>query len=105
MSRRHRRAGGNRCRDCHRPIALLGSPFTDSWRAFEPTPVNGRTYQGGNAYPSEGKRTYRFRDLVEELMVRRECSRSDAEDEAYAMPWFVLHDCPNPNDTERSDHP
>lgn len=102
MTRRHRRASGNRCRSCSRPIVLLGSPFTNGWRAFEPTPVNGRTHQGPEAFPSEGKRTYRFRDLVEELMVRRHCSTAAAEAEAYDVAWFVLHRCPNDPTTTTS---
>lgn len=74
---------------------LLGSPFTGQWRAFDPTPVNGRTHQAPDAFPSEGMRTYRYQVLVEELLLRRGCSRGEAEDEAYDMPWYVLHRCPN----------
>lgn len=98
----HRRSQGTRCRSCGRPIVLLGSPFTSSWRAFEPTPVNGRTHIGPDAFPTEGKRTWKLRDLIEDLMVRRQCSRAEAEDEAYAFPWHVLHRCPNDINTTTS---
>lgn len=94
MTRRRRRRGPPRCNSCGRRIVFLLAPTSGSWRTFEPEPVDGRTWAGGEAYPTEGSRTYRYRDLVEELLVRRQCSRGEAEDEAYAMPWHVVHHCP-----------
>lgn len=93
MTRRRRHQGPPRCNTCDRRIQFLLSP-AGGWRTFDPEAVDGRTHTGGEAYPTEGARTYRYRDLVEELLVRRQGSRADAEEEAYAMPWHVVHHCP-----------
>lgn len=90
-TRRHRPA---RCPDCHQPTVWLASPWSGRWRRFDPTPLNGRAHNGPTAYPVEGRRAWRVRDLVEELMIRRDCSRAEAEDEAYDMPFHVPHVCP-----------
>jgi hypothetical protein len=84
-----------RCRDCRAPIAWYLSPFTGKVRKFDARPVDGRTHTGAPAYPVEGRRAWKFTVLVDDLQVRRECSRDDAEAEAYDMPWHVAHDCPN----------
>jgi hypothetical protein len=99
------RRGGLRCQTCSRPIELLAHPYTGRWCPFDPSPVNGRTYQGVNAYPRENKRTYLLEDLIFELMARHsDYTRADAEKEAYDMPWHVLHRCPNGPPAAHPDH-
>lgn len=94
------------CKSCKGKVVFLASPFHPAkWRTFEPAPVNGRTYPGVDAYPAEERRTYRFPDLVEALMMRRHCSRAEAEAEAYDVPWWVLHRCPNNDTTDPSGAP
>lgn len=63
------------------------------WRTFEPRPVDQRTMHG-TAFPVCDRRAWRFRELVEDLMVRRECSQADAEGEARDVPWYQPHTCP-----------
>lgn len=89
-----RRKGPARCHTCQRPIKWLKSPYSHSWRTFEPDAVNPHTHTGAAAFPVEGVRAWVLREFVEELMVRREQPRAEAEDEAYAYPWHVLHICP-----------
>jgi hypothetical protein len=91
MTRRNH--GPPRCQDCHRPFKWLKSPTSSAWRKFDPGTVNPRTHTGTPAYPREGLATYTFNALVEELMGRRECSRAEAQDEAYAFPWHPVHVC------------
>lgn len=97
MARQRRRSGGgsgsSRCNDCGAPIKWLKSPFSSKWRPFEPSPVgpNDDTV----AYPVEALRAWKFDELVEELMVRRDCSRAEAQEEAHAFAWYALHHCPN----------
>ena len=95
MSRRRRRPKGPpRCKDCGRPVAWFRWAHTGHWRTFEPAPVRVAG-QHAAAYPVEGgARAWLHRDLVEDLMVRRRCSESDAEAEARDMPWHALHFCP-----------
>lgn len=100
MTRRQRRRHGRpTCGNCGRPVVWLrramAAPGSSAWRTFDPKPVDGRTHHGPPACPVEnGRLAWRFRELVEELMVRRECSQADAEDEARDMPWYVPHRCP-----------
>jgi hypothetical protein len=68
--------------------------YAGKWRKFEPRPVNGRIHVGAPAYPVEANRAWRFHALVEELMGRREIPETEAADEAYDMPWHVMHACP-----------
>lgn len=94
VTRRRGSRGPKRCMTCKRPIILLLSPFVaGKWRTFDPEPVNGRLHTGGRAYPTEGSRTYRYADFVIELLARHQYSRAEAEDEAYDVPWHVLHLC------------
>lgn len=97
MGRQRTRTRGHhqtsRCPTCSRSVKWLKSPFSSSWRCFEPTPVSPNA--GAVAYPVEALRAWKFDELVEELMARRNQSRTDAQDEAYAFPWYALHHCPN----------
>ena len=99
---KRRRARGRlpRCGTCQQPFRWLA--WGRSWRKFEPHPVDGRPHDGPPAYPVETKRAWRIRELVEDLMVRRQVGHDEAEDEVYAMPWFVPHVCPP---TADRDHP
>lgn len=93
MARRRRPKGPPRCLDCGRPFKWIKSPH--GWRRFEPRPVDGRTHVGAAAVPVEGG-TYAwpsFRELVEDLMVRRQQGTAAAQAEAYDMPWYVPHTC------------
>lgn len=93
-----KRRGTPRCNSCNRPIVFFRAPSTGNWRPFDPTPVDGRTYQGqhGPAYPIESGRAWRLRDLVEELMIRHQQGEAVALDEAYAFTWHVAHTCTTP---------
>ncbi|GAB3988787.1 hypothetical protein [Nocardioides marmoraquaticus] len=92
--RRRRGSGPIRCDDCHRPVDMLSDPHAPHrTRPFEQRQVDGRTHIGVAAYPVEGRRAWLLRDLVEDLMIRRRCSRQEAEQEAYAMPWQPVHQC------------
>lgn len=93
-----RRHGPPKCRRCDRGVKWIfhrGRP----WK-FEPRPVDPRTHTGPPAYPVEAGHAWGFPALVEELMGRRECSRTEAEDEAHDMTWYVPHACPAANNTE-----
>lgn len=96
---RNRRARGRlpRCNACRFPIVWFS--WRGSWRRYEPGQVDGRTHQGPPAHPVEGRRAWPLRELVEDLMVRRQISSAEAEDEVYAMPWHVPHVCPPDRDT------
>lgn len=97
MSRRRRRGSGPpRCKDCYRPVRFFRSSVTGRWRPFEPKPVNPHQQLPAPAWPVENNvLAWPFRDLVEDLMVRRTCSQAEAEDEAHAMPSYLPHQCPN----------
>jgi hypothetical protein len=83
-----------RCRDCQQPIAWFRSAAAGSWRAFDPKPVDARTYQGPPAVPVENDALWwRLQALVEDLQVRRECGEDQAREEVYDMPWYVPHTC------------
>lgn len=99
MTRRRARRGPPQCKDCHRIIRWLCWSHNGHWRTFEPRPVDSRT-QHAVAYPVEGNRVWRFRELVEDLMVRRRVSESEAQAEAHDMPWHVPHTCTTPNTPE-----
>ena len=91
--RRQHRSGPPRCRTCGQPVVLL--LLRGKWRTFQARAVDGRTYLGGTAHPVEGKYAWpSLRELVEDLMVRRECGRDAATDEAYDMPFYARHYCP-----------
>lgn len=95
MSRRRRRSGPPRCKDCRAPVIFFRSPFTGGWRPFEVKPI-GAAMHAGEAFPVENNvRAWRYRDLVEDLMVRLGISEPEAEEHAHAMPWHVPHNCPN----------
>lgn len=99
--KRRRRAGAPRCRSCGRPVIWL--LLRGKYRTFEPKPVDGRAHVGHTAHPTEGKHAWQsLRDLVEDLMVRREVSSAAAQEEAYDMPWYVRHTCPP---TTKEHHP
>jgi len=103
MSRRKRRTAP-RCRDCQALIVFFRS-WTGSWRTFDPKPVNGRTHVGALAYPILHGRAWLLEELVDELLVRHQYGRADAEDEAYDVPWHVAHNCRQPAPTdEESEH-
>ena len=88
-------ARAKRCPNCPATVVWLTSPFTGRDRMFNARPVDGRTHVGPPAYPVEGQHARRPRDLVEDLQVRRQVSVAEAQQEAYDMPWYVLHACPN----------
>lgn len=95
MSRRRQR-GPARCLSCSRPVVLFGSPFTGKWRTFEPTPVDPTLRQDlSDVFPVEGRRAWKPRELVEDLMVRRRVTQAGAEREVYDMTWYQLHRCPD----------
>lgn len=99
MSRRRARRGPPTCRDYHRPVMWLRWAHSGHWRTFDPRPVPANGGQHAIAYPVEGgTHAWRFRDLVEDLRVRRQCSELEAEGEAHDMPWHTPHTCPT--DTE-----
>jgi hypothetical protein len=103
MARRRQRRpkGPPRCSRCQGPVVWF--VLRGKWRTFEPRPVDGRAHIGGRAHPVEGKYAWTsLRDLTEDLMVRRECSSTTAQDEAYDMPWYVEHTCP-PGTTSDDD--
>jgi hypothetical protein len=95
MSRRRKRRGPPRCQECNQVIAWFRNT-SGAWRKFNPKPIDDpKNRNGAPAYPVENGRTvWRFRVLVEELMARREIAQNQAEDEAYDMPWYVPHMCP-----------
>ena len=70
-----------------------------TWRTFDPKAADLRQTTGQVAYPIEANRAWRFRELVEDLMVRRLCSETEAQEEAYAVPWHVPHHCPESETT------
>jgi len=91
-TRRHR--GPALCRNCRAPIAFFRSPFTDGVRIFNAKPVDMRGQLAEVAYPVLGRQAYRLRDVVDQLMVMRQCSHGEAEEEARDLPWHTLHACP-----------
>lgn len=102
MSRRKHK-GPPRCRDCDAPVEFFLSPYTGRWRTFNPKPVNLREGLHERAYPVEGRRAWKYTELVEELMGRLGLAHAEAEAEVRDMPWHSLHDCPNrPDDEEGS---
>lgn len=106
MSRRKHK-GPPRCRDCEAAVAFFLSPYTGRWRTFDPRPVDVRHgLLRERAYPVEGRRAWKYLELVEDLMGRRGIGRDAAETEARDMPWHVPHDCPNrPDDDEPEGAP
>lgn len=91
-----------RCNDCQTPVVWFRT-WTGSWRLFDAKPVDGRTHTGAPAYPVEGRRAWKIRDLVEDLQARREASTEAAETEAYDMPWHIPHECPPGTNETRED--
>lgn len=103
MSRRRRRSGPIRCRDCQAPVVFFRDP-SGNWRTYQPHPVKGRTHIGPIAYPVDNGRAWRLDELVEELMIRLGYGREEALNAAYAVPWHVPHYCRNlPTTTETED--
>ena len=95
MSRRRRR-GAPRCRDCNAPVVFFRSSVTRSWRPFHQRPVDPGQQVAAPAWVVENNVwAWPYRELVEDLMVRLQCSQDEAEEHAHAMPWHLPHDCPN----------
>lgn len=96
MSARHagrgRQRGPTRCLRCGHVIRWI-TYRGNSWK-FDPRPVDRHYHPGPPAYPIESGRAWHPTALVEELMGRREISRTDAEDEVNDMPWHTPHVCP-----------
>jgi hypothetical protein len=86
------RPGPTRCNECREPFRWFR--FGGSFRKFDPTPVDPHRHAGPPAHPVEGTRAWGIQALVEELQGRRGVSEDEARDEAYDMPWHVLHTCP-----------
>lgn len=104
MARRRQAKGPPRCHDCGRPFKWIKGP--KGWRRFAPRPVDGRTHIGARAVPVEGG-TYAwpsFREVVEDLMVRRQVGIGEAQAEAYDMPWYVEHSCSSADTTTTEDN-
>lgn len=94
MPRRRRHRGPPKCRSCDRPVAFFVSPFSDKWRPFEPRPVDRSGIQV-EAFPVEGRRAWRPRDLIEDLQVRpHPRTESEARQEVDDLDWYALHRCP-----------
>lgn len=103
MTRRVRRpAQLPRCKDCHARIQWLRLS-AGAWRTFKPGYVDGRNHVDAAAYPVENGRVWRFEALVEDLVLRHRCTRQEAIEEAYDMPWAVPHDCRTTTPTTRKD--
>lgn len=83
---------------------FLGSPFTGKRRTFDPTPVTDEHPLAGiKAFPVlGGTRAYKPAELVEHLMVQRQCSDVEAAAEVRDMPWHVVHEC---HPADNPDHP
>ena len=96
MTRRRRRRGPPKCNKCQRDVLWARLVHSGAWRTFEPKAADTRQATGQVLYPIEGSLAWHTRDLVEDLMVRRQCSQSEAEEEARAMPWHARHVCPTP---------
>jgi hypothetical protein len=95
-ARKRPRRGPAQCRNCRAPIAFFLSPFmTGQVRAFNPYPVDPRVQSGAASYPVLGRQAYRLPDLVDQLMVLRQCSHSEAEEEAADLPRHTFHACPD----------
>ena len=84
-----------KCQWCRASVVWLRSPFGGKWRKFDARPVDARTHSGAVAFPVENERAWKLPLLVEDLRARREVNRETAETEAYDMPWYIPHDCPN----------
>lgn len=99
MTRRRKRREPARCGDCKTPIKW--ARLRGAWRMFDPKRLDGQQH-AAVAYPVEngGSHAEPFTDLVEDLMGRLGCTRSEAEDHVYAMPWHALHACPHEPDKD-----
>lgn len=92
--------------NCHAPVRFFRSSITGRWRPFETKPVDHGQMTPRPTYPVENDAVWwPWRDLVEDLMVRRHCSQTDAEDEANAMPRYMPHQCPERPQTEEVTQP
>lgn len=97
MSRRTRRSTGPpRCAECGAQFIWLRAPVTGNWRPFDPAPIDRRSSTQRVAYPVENNRAWMPRELIEDLMERRECSRDQATSEVDDMPWHTPHICTPP---------
>lgn len=98
--RRTTTRGPRRCRDCGALVLIVRSHITDSWRTYHLNPIrNPYTHTGPAAFPVWNGRAWTLAHLVDELQAVKHLPREDAEDEAYAQPWHIPHDC-NHNPTE-----
>lgn len=94
MARRRRRTRtGPQCSTCKASIKWIR--LRGNWRTFDPKPLDGKQH-AGLAYPTENNGTTAspFEELVDDLQGRLGITRVEAEDHAYAMPWYALHACP-----------
>lgn len=83
------------CNACGGQVVFFRSPHSGSWMPFDPKPIDRAAHQGITPYPIENERAWKTRELVEDLMVRHQQSRDEAEREVNDMPWHVPHRCPN----------
>lgn len=108
MSPRRRRRGPPRCKDCNALVVFFRSARTGAWMPFDPRPLSGRDHPGsvGRLWVIENAATaWPLRELVEDLMVRREISQAEADDEAHDMPWYQTHICTRPTTTDSPEEP
>lgn len=84
-----------KCRSCQRPVVFFRSPFAGKPCPFDPTPVEpSHPAAGVKAFPVlGGVQAYRPNELAAHLMVQRESSRTEAEDEVRDLPWHLIHTC------------
>lgn len=89
------RRGPARCNGCRAHVVFYRSPFTGKVRTFEAKPVEpSHPLAGVKAFPVlGGTAAYKPADLVEHLMVQRQCSEVEAADEVRDVPWHLLHEC------------
>lgn len=77
-------------------MIFFRSSITGNFRPFEVKPVRPGQQQPRPTWVIENNvMAWPLRDLVEDLMVRLQCSATEADEHAHAMPWHVAHDCPN----------
>lgn len=93
-----------RCRDCGQPVTWFRSPFAGNPCPFDPTPVEpSHPLAGVKAFPvSGGTHAHKPNELAAHLMVRREITQTEAENEVRDMPWHLIHTCP-PDTTVQED--
>src|SRR4051812_44681660 len=102
MSRRKKRGPTPRCEACGVAVKSIKT-WTGSYRPFGRIAINPNVALVPNAYPFFAGRVWLLEDLVDELMVRAAQSRAEANDEAYALPWYVAHACHHHTINEEND--